>query len=269
MLETFASDFHFDFAVALTVLTLITGVGWAADKWWLGPARQQRLKPGQDDKPGAFIDFCRFAFPVIFVVLMLRSFLFEPFRIPSGSMIPTLLVGDFILVNKYSYGLRTPVGFYEFWDIGKPERGDVAVFRYPVDPSKDFIKRIIGLPGDHISYRNKQLLINGESMSIKAGGVYSASASGRAFVVQRYEESLGELSHPIIVNPSVAPEDFDFTVPEGQYFAMGDNRDGSLDSRRWGTVPARNLVGKAVLIWMSWDGARSRVDWSRIGTRIQ
>ena len=267
-MELFLSDFHFDFAVALTVLTLITGIGWAADKWWLGPARERRAAPGEEAKPGWFIEFCQFSFPVIFVVLMLRSFLFEPFRIPSGSMIPTLLVGDFILVSKYSYGLRTPVGFYEFLEVGEPQRGDVAVFRFPQDPSKDFIKRIIGLPGDTIRYRNKRLWVNGEAVQLEEAGIYSASASGRSFVVQRYTESLGEVAHPIIVNPSVASQNFEFTVPAGEYFAMGDNRDGSDDSRRWGTLSERDLVGKAVLIWMSWDGSRSRIDWSRIGTRI-
>lgn len=263
------SDFHFDFAVALTVLTVVTGIGWALDKWWLAPARSESLAPGQEDKPGWFIEFCQFSFPVIFVVLMLRSFLFEPFRIPSGSMIPTLLVGDFILVNKFSYGLRTPVGFYNMLELGEPERGDVAVFRFPLDPSKDFIKRIVGLPGDTIAYRNKRLYVNGEAVGLEAAGIYSAAASGRSFVVQRYTEQLGDVEHAIIVNPSAVSQDFEFVVPDGEYFAMGDNRDGSDDSRRWGTLPARNLVGKAVMIWMSWDGARNRIDWGRIGDRIQ
>ena len=264
----FLSDFHFDFAVALTVLALVTGIGWALDRWWLAPARVQR---GADpEKGGPFIDFCNFAFPVIFVVLILRSFLFEPFRIPSGSMIPTLLVGDFILVNKFAYGIRTPVGFYKVFDVAEPQRGDVAVFRFPADPSKDYIKRIVGLPGDRVEYRNKQLFINGQAQDLEAAGIYSATASGRAFVVQRYTETIGdEVEHPIIVNPSVPAEDFAITVPEGRYFGMGDNLDGSLDSRSWGTLPERNLVGKAVLIWMSWDGARNRIDWGRIGDAIE
>ena len=262
------SDIDLDFAVILTLLTLVTGVVWALDRWWLGPRRRTDLAPGVEDQPGGFVDFCRSFFPVILLVLLLRSFLAEPFRIPSGSMIPTLLVGDFILVNKFAYGLRDPVFHTKLLKLGGPQRGDVVVFRYPVDPSKDFIKRVVGLPGDRISYRNKQLWVNGEPMPLDADGVYTAGGSAPG-VVYRFEESLGPAQHHVIVNPARPAEDFEFEVPEGQYFMMGDNRDGSDDSRRWGTVPERNLVGKAFFIWMSWDGARFRPDWSRIGNRIK
>jgi signal peptidase I len=262
------SQVHFDFATILTLLTLVTGVVWALDKWWLGPKRRAALPPEALDKPGAAVDFCRSFFPVILLVLLLRSFLAEPFRIPSGSMIPTLLVGDFILVNKFAYGLRDPVFNFKLLKVGHPQRGDVVVFRYPLDPTKDFIKRVIGLPGDHIAYRDKQLTVNGEVMPLSADGVYTAGGSVPG-VVYRFEEEIGPVQHRILVNPARPAEDFDFEVPEGHYFMMGDNRDGSDDSRRWGTVPERNLVGKAFFIWMAWDGERFRPDLSRIGNRIR
>ena len=266
------SRIDFDFAVILTLLTLGTGVVWALDKWWLGPKRRAALPPGTpltEDRPNGVIDFSRSFFPVILLVLLLRSFLAEPFRIPSGSMIPTLLVGDFILVNKFAYGLRDPVFHHKFFAFGAPERGDVVVFRYPVDPTKDFIKRVIGLPGDRIAYRNKQLWVNDQAMSLDAAGLETYTSGGSAAgVVYRFEETLGRVRHHVIVNPGRPAEDFEFEVPDGQYFMMGDNRDGSDDSRRWGTVPEGHLVGKAFLIWMSWDGSRFRPAWSRIGNGI-
>jgi len=263
----FLTEFHVDFAVLLTLLTLVTGAVWALDKWWLGPKRRAALVPPAADRPGAFVDFCRSFFPVILAVLLLRSFLAEPFRIPSGSMIPTLEVGDFILVNKYAYGLRDPVFHFKFLQVGLPRRGDVVVFRFPLDPTKDFIKRVIGLPGDRIVYRDKHLTVNGEAMPVSEDGVYTASGSVPG-VVYRFEEAIGPVQHRILVNPARPAEDFTFQVPEGHYFMMGDNRDGSDDSRRWGTVPERNLVGKAFFIWMSWDGERLRPDFSRIGNSI-
>jgi signal peptidase I len=262
------SEVHFDFATILTLLTLVTGVVWALDKWWLGPKRRAALPADGVDKPGSVVDFCRSFFPVILLVLLLRSFLAEPFRIPSGSMIPTLLVGDFILVNKFAYGLRDPVLNFKFLQVGKPQRGDVVVFRYPLDPTKDFIKRVIGLPGDRIVYQDKRLTVNGEAMPQSADGIYTAGGPVPG-VVYRFEEEIGPVQHRILVNPARPAEDFEFQVPEGHYFMMGDNRDGSDDSRRWGTVPERNLVGKAFFIWMSWDGERYRPDLSRIGNRIQ
>jgi signal peptidase I len=267
------SNINFDFAVILTLLTLGTGVIWALDKWWLGPKRRAALVPGHalaagvEDKPGPVVDFGRSFFPVILLVLLLRSFLAEPFRIPSGSMIPTLLIGDFILVNKFAYGLRDPVFHHKFVSFGEPQRGDIVVFRYPVNPSQDFIKRVIGVPGDRISYRNKQLFVNEQPMPLDADGVYTAGDSAPG-VVYQFQESLGTVRHRIIVNPGRPAEDFEFKVPEGQYFMMGDNRDGSLDSRSWGTVPEGNLVGRAFFIWMSWDAGRFRPDWSRIGHTI-
>lgn len=261
------ADFHVDFAVILTALTLVTGVFWALDKWLLAPRRRRVLPSGEPDNPNGFVDFCRSFFPVILLVLLLRSFLAEPFRIPSGSMIPTLLVGDFILVNKFAYGLRDPVFHQEFLKPGRPARGDIVVFRWPVDPSKDFIKRIVGVPGDHLLYRDKQLMINGKPAALEAAGVYTAP--GLPGIAYRLTEDLGGVEHNVLVNPNRPSEDFEYTVQPGEYFAMGDNRDGSDDSRRWGTVPEKNLVGKAFFIWMAWDSARTRIDFSRIGTNIK
>lgn len=259
------SDVHLNFATILTILTGVTGIVWVLDKLWLGPRRRALLAPGAEDAPTGFVDFCRSFFPVIAAVLLLRSFVAEPFRIPSGSMIPTLNVGDFILVNKFTYGLRDPVFHAKLWPGKLPQRGDIVVFRWPVDTSKDFIKRIIGLPGDHIAYRQKTLYVNGEVAAQTPDGVYSGPYGD----IYRFEEKLGPVAHKIIVNPERPSDDFEFTVPEGEYFAMGDNRDGSDDSRRWGTLPERNLVGRAFFIWMSWDSANLRVDFSRIGTHLE
>lgn len=262
---TLPPDVHFDFAVLLTILTILTGIGWAAERLWFARRRRNLL---EGDKPGWVLDFSRSFFPVIVAVLVLRSFVAEPFRIPSGSMIPTLLVGDFILVNKFTYGLRDPVFHSEFIQGGRPQRGDIVVFRWPRDPSVDFIKRIVGLPGDRIAYRDKVLYVNGEAQPQVADGAYTAPRlpGGTAY---RLRETLGERPHHVIVNPEEPSQDFEYTVPPGEYFAMGDNRDGSFDSRGWGTVPERNLVGKAFFVWMSWDGARMRPNFSRIGTVIR
>jgi signal peptidase I len=258
-----AAGFHWDFMVLLSIATLVTGAVWIWETYWRRP---RRLAAGGAEKATGVVEFCRSFFPVIAAVLILRAFIAEPFRIPSGSMIPTLSVGDFILVNKFAYGLRDPVIHRRWVPVGGwPQRGDVVVFRWPVDPSKDFIKRIVGLPGDRLQYIDKQLYVNGEPALLQPTGVFSTPIGA----VRRFEESLGPVPHQIITHPERPADDFDFTVPEGQYFAMGDNRDGSDDSRRWGTVPQSHLVGKAFLIWMSWDGENTRVDFSRIGMRVR
>lgn len=262
--EQFMSDFHWDFAVILSVAALVTGIVYLLDVCVFA----RRREAAGMEKGNWAVEFSRSFFPVILVVLVLRSFIVEPFRIPSGSMIPTLLVGDFILVDKRAYGLRAPVGFWRITEGAEPERGDVAVFRYPVDPGKDFIKRIVGLPGDHIVYRDKRLTINGEAMPVDPNGVVRVPGVPGG-VVERYTETLGDARHALITNPNAPSRDIDFKVPEGEYFVMGDNRDGSDDSRRWGTVPERNLVGRAFLIWMNWDSALGRPDFSRIGSTIE
>ncbi len=256
-------DFHADFELALVVFSLLTGLVWALDVVWLGRRRAAGAK-----QPW-LVDFSRSFFPVVFAVLMLRSFLVEPFRIPSGSMLPTLLAGDFILVNKFEYGIRLPVLHTKLWGEGVPERGDVVVFRFPPDPSKDFIKRIVGLPGDAISYRDKQLYVNGARVMLEPAGDYRDPRVPELYGVDKLIEQLGEGSHAVLHIALRPGRDTEVVVPLGHYFVMGDNRDGSDDSRRWGFVPEANLVGHAFFIWMSWDGARRRPDFARIGERIR
>ena len=267
-----------DFALILVIAALATGLIWAADVFFLAPQRRRfekgeeiaGLGEGAEHKAKALrepilVEYSRSLFPVIVIVLVLRSFLVEPFRIPSGSMLPTLLVGDFILVNKFAYGIRLPVANAKIVEMGKPQRGDVVVFRYPADPSLDYIKRVIGVPGDNIQYRNKQLFINGEPVPQQLLGVYSDR--GHA-VVERHSEQLGGVEHDIFLRSNYPVREGSWTVPADKYFVMGDNRDNSNDSRVWGFVPDENLVGKAFLIWMSWDADRWGVEWDRIGEVI-
>ncbi|MGA7800261.1 MAG: signal peptidase I, partial [Gammaproteobacteria bacterium] len=220
-------------------------------------------------KEPVVVEYAKSFFPVILAVLLLRSFVIEPFRIPSQSMMPTLLVGDFILVNKFDYGLRLPVVDWKILPIGEPHRGDVAVFRYPRDPSVDYIKRIVGLPGDHIAYYNKTLYINGKEMKQANDGSYVGVGAGVSMSgADLRTETLGGVKHDILTLSNVTGLSGDYVVPKGRYFVMGDNRDNSNDSRYWGTVPERNLVGKAFLIWMNWDPSNGGIGWSRIGTTI-
>jgi len=199
----------------------------------------------------------------------LRSFLIEPFRIPSGSMMPTLLVGDFILVNKYKYGIRLPVLNKKVYELGEPERGDVVVFRFPKDPSVDYIKRVVGVPGDRVVYRDKTLLVNGEKIAQIPQGTYIGMGSGLSMSgADLRREDLTGVKHDILVVPKIRGVSSDVVVPEGHYFVMGDNRDNSNDSRYWGFVPEGNLVGKAFMIWMNWDSAADGVGWGRIGDSI-
>ncbi|MFG6137476.1 signal peptidase I [Halomonas sp. B23F22_10] len=255
-----------DFTLLLTVAVLATGAIWLLDLVWWRPARRSRLTASVEagTTEGADpatreralrepwpVDYARSFFPVLLVVLVLRSFVVEPFQIPSGSMRPTLEVGDFILVNKFSYGLRLPVLDTKIADLGEPERGDVMVFRFPNDPSVDFIKRVIGLPGDRIRYEGKQLFVNGEPVPKSLLESGPESAPGERLL----EERLGEALHPIYNNPrDPGPQMREITVPPDHYFMMGDNRDHSNDSRYWGFVPEENIVGKAFAVWMHWDG---------------
>jgi signal peptidase I len=185
-------------------------------------------------------------------------------------MMPTLLAGDFILVNKYVYGLRLPVVNMKFFDISEPQRGDIVVFRYPRDPSIDYIKRVIGLPGDRIEYINKTLYVNGEKAEQEARGMYLGTGAGRSMNgAKLLEEQLGTVDHEILTMGNRSSVEGEFRVPEGHYFVMGDNRDNSNDSRYWGMVPEKNLVGKAFMIWMNWDSSAGGITWSRIGSRIK
>ncbi|MCX7896601.1 MAG: signal peptidase I [Rhodocyclaceae bacterium] len=255
-----------NFALILFLLLVATGVLWCADRLYF----RKRREPGA--KEPLWVEYGASFFPVILLVFLLRSFLVEPFKIPSGSMIPTLLVGDFIAVNKFAYGIRLPVLDKKIIEIGSPQRGDVIVFRYPPDPSLDYIKRVVGLPGDHIVYRNKRLTINGVPVPLRRIEDYFDSE--RLYYTPRYLERLGEVEHMILIeddapafvthamefpgreNCQYNSEGFACFVPEGHYFVMGDNRDNSQDSRIWGFVPDENLVGKAFFIWFNFSDVK-------------
>ncbi len=276
------------FSIFLVIITVVTGIVWCIDKFYWAPQRQLNLASAQSQcgetlgksaiekliEPPALVDTAVQVFPVIAFVLVLRSFLWEPFQIPSGSMMPTLLDGDFILVNKFNYGLRDPVARNKFIENGLPERGDVVVFKYPLEPTIDYIKRVIGLPGDRIIYRNKAIYIKQACLTTDTTCpefeqiVHTFKSKGdyidNGVKLTRYTSTTGEKTHDILVNDRVIPrvpmyfkqngtQRDEFVVPEGQYFVMGDNRDNSTDGRFWGFVPEENLVGEAVAIWMSFE----------------
>jgi signal peptidase I len=245
-------------ALILTLLTLLTGIVVAMEKFvW-----RTSQKKGASLGLLTLVEYSRSFFPVLLFVLVIRSFVFEPFRIPSGSMMPTLLKGDFIFVQKFAYGLRLPVTEMKIIETGTPERGDVVVFRLPSDPSINYIKRVVGLPGDVIVYRRHQLTINGEVVESEKHPRASNSDP-------RYIEQLGAREHEIRINSaSHVRGDGEFEVPEGHYFMMGDNRDNSTDSRFIGYVPESHLVGEAVRIWLHMDGL-NWPRWERIGDKIQ
>ena len=250
------------FALFLLSLLVVTGLVWLLE------ASVLRKRRAQEAKQPWWVEYSVSFFPVILVVFVLRSFLVEPFKIPSGSMIPTLLIGDFILVNKFTYGIRLPVANVKVIDIGSPKRGDVMVFRYPVDPRLDYIKRVVGLPGDEVSYLNQKLMINGKPVeTVSKGEHYDDDSLSYAPL---FSEKFGDIEHRIRVEPRrsayygpdpkrfpmaencrYSPEGVVCTVPPRHYFMMGDNRDNSQDSRYWGFVPDENIVGKAFVVWMN------------------
>lgn len=259
---------NFDFQAVMVLALLVTGVIWAVDVWWFAPRRQAVTDGDKARKEPLLVEYSRSFFPVILIVLLLRSFLVEPFRIPSASMMPTLQAGDFILVNKFSYGIRLPLLGSKIIDIGKPQRGDVVVFRYPNDPSIDYIKRVVGLPGDKISYHNDRVYINGQPAKQEYKGIYTGVGSGLPMNGALLSiEHLDSVEHEILTVRSRRSGEGEYTVPEGRYFVMGDNRDNSNDSRFWGTVPEANLVGEAFMIWMNWDAVEG-IMWKRIGNSI-
>ncbi|MFM2408871.1 MAG: signal peptidase [Pseudomonadota bacterium] len=265
-----------DFALIMFVLLIVTGAVWLLDKSALSAKR------GADVAEPWWVEYAKSFFPVILLVFCIRSFLIEPFKIPSGSMIPTLQVGDFILVNKFTYGVRLPIISKKIIPLNNPQRGDVMVFHYPENPSIDYIKRVVGVPGDIVEYRNKQLIINGVVQQQKAEGDYNYVESGLNFVhTEKRSEQLGEHAHSLLVNPdmpnvhlgsiadfsgrencSYDTQKFTCTVPAGSYFMMGDNRDNSRDSRYWGFVPDYQIVGKAFFVWMNFS------DLKRVGLSI-
>jgi len=265
-----------DFALIMFVLLLLTGGIWLLDRFALAEKRA-----GGVEEPW-WVEYAKSFFPVILIVFCIRSFLVEPFKIPSGSMIPTLQVGDFILVNKFTYGLRLPIINRKIVQLNDPQRGDVMVFHYPENPSVDYIKRVVGMPGDVVEYSHKRLTINGVDQAQQSDGDYNYVESGLNFVhTEQYIETLGERKHNLLVNPdmpdvhlgSVAEfkgrencvynqDVMRCTVPQGHYFMMGDNRDNSRDSRYWGFVPDNQIVGKAFFVWMNFS------DLKRIGLSI-
>lgn len=284
-----------NFSLILFGLTVATGVVWCFDVFYLAPLRRQRAAVAltefdartirlQHDgikvedrsrtalessllRQPTWIEYSGSFFPVLALVFFLRSFLYEPFKIPSSSMVPTLIVGDLILVNKFTYGIRLPIINKKIIDINNPKRGDVMVFKYPKDMSLDYIKRVVGVPGDKIVYKNKRLSVNGHPLSYAQGPDYLDEE--RLTYSKQYKENLTGVEHNIlndeaapayVQNPDAFPqhelctyntEGFACTVPPGQYFMMGDNRDNSLDSRYWGFVPDKNIVGKAFFVWMN------------------
>jgi signal peptidase I len=258
----------FDFSFILVAATFLTGLIWGLDSWLFKPRRLAAAQAqGSEPTEPVVVEYARSFFPVILIVLLIRSFLFEPFRIPSDSMMPTLLDGDFIFVNKYAYGLRLPVLNSKILPIGEPQRGDVIVFRLPRDPSTNYIKRLVGLPGDHILVRDEQLYVNGEPVPVRLDGYYDGPRQKGARIGI---EKLGSVEHQVLFIPGRETDDFETVVPAGHYFFMGDNRDNSQDSRyaQVGLVPERNLVGKAVRIWLNWDLPSAPI-WDRIGDPIR
>ncbi|MBK8917735.1 MAG: signal peptidase I [Betaproteobacteria bacterium] len=267
-----------NFALILFVLTLVTGALYALDV-----LRFRKLRAKDAGEP-LWVEWGASFFPVILIVFVLRSFIVEPFKIPSGSMIPTLLVGDFILVNKFTYGIRLPVINKKIVDINLPQRGDVMVFRYPEEPSLDYIKRVVGVPGDKVEYQNKRLTINGKPVEVKKLADYLHPE--RVYYSEQYVENMDGVEHRMLNDtdaPAYIPGVASFpnrenclynasgvvcTVPPGHYFMVGDNRDNSRDSRYWGFVPEENIVGKAFFIWMHVESfiPPKGIDFSRIGS---
>ncbi|CAB1369360.1 signal peptidase I [Denitratisoma oestradiolicum] len=259
-----------NFALILFLLSVATGILWAADKYVF------RKRRAPDARDPLWVEYGASFFPIIIAVFLLRSFLVEPYKIPSGSMIPTLLVGDFILVNKYTYGIRLPVINKKVVELNSPRRGDVMVFRWPVDPSLDYIKRVVGVPGDKIAYLNKQLTINGVKVATRK--VDDFLDKDRLYYTPRFVEQLDTVEHSVLLADEAPPfisqttqfpyrdrcnynsEGVVCEVPPGHYFMMGDNRDNSQDSRYWGFVPDENIVGKAFFVWFNFS------DLKRIGS---
>jgi len=258
---------NFNFELILFWAVVVTGVVWAIDRF-IFQAKRQGAVPSS--KAYVLVDYSRSFLPILLIVLLIRSFIVEPFRIPSGSLEPTLRIGDFIVVNKYHYGLRLPVLKTKIVTLNEPKIGDIAVFRWPVDTSIDFIKRIIATPGDRLSYKNKVLFVNGkEAPQVLQRTLKNPDEKGRLRDVIQKSETINGVVHNIYVRDAMPARDFnEIVIPKGYYFAMGDNRDDSSDSRYWGLVPEKNLVGRAMAVWFSWDSVHHSVRWNRIGSVI-
>ena len=260
-------NFDFDFELLLAIAFLMTGMVWLYDRVKYVPARQallndltpeacsalpKEVKDRFADTPKWVVEVKSY-FVIIAVIFGLRSFVVEPFQIPSGSMLPTLEVGDFILVNKFDYGIRLPVLNTQIVATSQPQRGDVVVFKYPVQPNLNYIKRLVGLPGDVVSYHDKRLMINGELVSEELLAELAVSLNASKEPVRVFEENLLGVEHQVYKSYRDNPLEGDWIVPEGNYFVMGDNRDNSSDSRVWGLVPEANLKGRAFYVWLHWN----------------
>jgi signal peptidase I len=257
------------FPLFMILILLLTGAIWLVDYFFF----QKKRIAGATDP--VTVEYAKSFFPVILLVFLIRSFIAEPFKIPSGSMMPTLLAGDYILVSKFTYGLRVPLVNNIFYEINHPHRGDVIVFHYPPDPKVDYIKRIVGLPGDKIQYQDKRLTINGKFLEVTPLDKYDYEMEGANIIsAQRLQEQLGDVKHDILIHDIPNRYEPDtlgdklmngetITVPAGSYYAMGDNRDNSADSRVWGFVPDKNLVGRAFFIWFNFD------KFGRIGSSVK
>jgi signal peptidase I len=258
-----------DFALIIVVLTALTGVISAIDALFFKRARVAAVARGRQVKEPIVVEYARSFFPILLIVLVIRSFLFEPFRIPSASMTPTLLTGDFIFVNKFAYGLRLPVINTKIVELGEPQRGDVVVFRLPSDPSVNYVKRVVGLPGDVVDYHpaNKRITINGELISMDMAGPYEEEPG-----TMLGWEQLGEHRHRVLLTQGALSRGGAYEVPAGHYFMMGDHRDNSQDSRyeEVSFVPEANLVGRATGVWMNWRApSEGGPQWNRIGEGIE
>ncbi len=258
----------FDFSFILVLLAFVTGLVWSADRWVFAPRRALR---GVAREP-LLVDYARSFFPVILIVLVLRSFLYEPFRIPSDSMMPTLIHGDFIFVNKWKYGLRLPVLNTRVLEVGRPGRGDVVVFRRPADPAEVFIKRLVGLPGDTIRVVGTQVWVNGTPSRIDVGELYSGPKNEQYPFTHVGEERLGDITHGVLLDLARSGMEGEWRVPDGHFFMMGDNRNNSRDSRfpEVGFVPEDHVIGKAEAIWLALNPEPgSLLLWRRMGTAIR
>lgn len=252
-----------DFEKILFYIILTTGVIVLVDIIFLARKRKKNTKMPR------IIEYARSFFPILLIVFSIRSFAYEPFRIPSGSLKPTLLVGDFILVNKFDYGIRLPVIHTKILSIGEPKRGDIVVFREPVTESRDLIKRVIGTPGDHIVYKDKILYVNGQVASQQFEKYTTDFDDGlEPWAVEQREENLLGIKHGIYLIPTKGNDDFDVVVPSHSYFMMGDNRDDSGDSRYWGFLPDENIIGKATHVLVSFDTTTHPVRWERTTSKI-
>lgn len=253
-----------NFSFYMTILVFLSGIISLLD--WLSLKKRRSSKI----KDFFFVEYSKAFFPVLLVVWVVRSFIIQPYRVPTGSLEPTVMPGDFIAVEQFAYGLRFPVINKKIFQIGEPKRGQIVLFRWPENRAIIFVKRVIGLPGDHIIYQNKQLYINGKKQ--KQTFLYTTNdinSWGYQRLVYVKEENLNGIKHKIYVQPiGGETENYDLVIPQGYYFMMGDNRDNSNDSRQWGFVPEKNLIGRAFGIWLSWDSLNKCIRWNRIGNGL-